>query len=79
MPHRDDFEDFDKETENLVAQIADKSVEDEDLDVALKLAQCDIYERRLREQVGLSMFAIKSLSQSLPTFQWHRCYTTAEK
>jgi hypothetical protein len=22
MPHRDDFEDFDKETENLVAQIA---------------------------------------------------------
>ena len=52
MPHRDDFEDFDKETENLVAQIADKSVEDEDLDVALKLAQCDIYERKLREQVS---------------------------
>lgn len=51
MPHRDDYEDFDKETENLVAQIADKSVEDEDVDVALKLAQCDIYERRLREQV----------------------------
>ena len=51
MPHRDDFEDFDKETENLVSQIADKSVEDEDLDVALKLSQCDIYERRLREQV----------------------------
>ena len=51
MPHRDDFEEFDRETENLVAQIADKSVEDEDVDVALKLAQCDIYERRLREQV----------------------------
>jgi transcriptional adapter 2-beta len=51
MPHRDDYEDFDKETEFLVAQIADKSVEDEDLDVALKLSQCDIYERRLREQV----------------------------
>lgn len=51
MPNRDDFEDFDKETELLVAQIADKSVEDEDVDVALKLAQCDIYERRLREQV----------------------------
>ncbi len=51
MPHRDDFEDFDKDTETLVAQIADKSVEDEDLDVALKLSQCDIYERRLREQV----------------------------
>ncbi len=26
-------------------------MEDEDLDIALKLAQCDIYERRLREQV----------------------------
>jgi len=51
MPHRDDFEDFDRETERLVAQIGDKSVEDEDVDVALKLAQCDIYERRLREQV----------------------------
>ncbi len=51
MPHRDDFEDFDRETELLVAQIANKSVEDEDVDVALKLAQCDIYERRLREQV----------------------------
>ncbi len=51
MPHRDDFEDFDKDTERLVAQIADKSVEDEDVDVALKLAQVDIYERRLREQV----------------------------
>ena len=51
MPHRDDFEDFDKVTENLVSQIADRSAEDDDLDVALKLSQCDIYERRLREQV----------------------------
>ena len=59
MPHRDDFEDFDRETENLVAQIADKSVEDEDVDVALKLAQCDIYERRLREQVGEALIYLK--------------------
>merc|ERR1712241_998093 len=51
MPQRDDFEDFDKLTENLVSQIADRSAEDDDLDVALKLSQCDIYERRLREQV----------------------------
>jgi len=51
MPHRDDFEDFDKDTEALVAQIGDRSVEDEELDLALKLSQCDIYERRLREQV----------------------------
>ena len=51
MPHRDDFEDFDKLTENLVSQIGDRSAEDDDLDIALKLCQCDIYERRLREQV----------------------------
>ena len=51
LPHRDDYEDFDKETENLVSQIKDKSVDDEEVDVALKLAQCDIYERKLREQV----------------------------
>lgn len=51
MPNRDDFEEFDKLTENLVSQIADRSAEDDDLDIALKLSQCDIYERRLREQV----------------------------
>ncbi len=59
MPHRDDFEDFDKDTERLVAQIADRSEEDEDVDVALKLAQCDIYERRLREQVYQCLFSLK--------------------
>ncbi len=37
MPHRDDFEDFDKTVEGLVSQIGDKSVADEDVDVALKL------------------------------------------
>ncbi len=37
MPHRDDFEDFDKSIEGLVSQIGDKSVEDEDVDIALKL------------------------------------------
>ena len=42
---------FYRDTEMLVAQIADKSVEDDELDMALKLSQCDIYERRLREQV----------------------------
>ena len=31
--------------------VGDRSVEDEELDLALKLSQCDIYERRLREQV----------------------------
>ena len=34
-----------------MAQIGDRSVEDEDIDTALNLAQVDIYERRLREQV----------------------------
>jgi len=51
MPNRDDFEDFDKSVEGLVSQINDKSVEDETIDVALKLVQVDIYERALREQV----------------------------
>jgi hypothetical protein len=37
MPHRDDFEDFDKTVEGLVSQIGDKSVQDEDVDIALKL------------------------------------------
>ena len=39
MPHRDDFEDFDKSIEGLVSQIGDKSVEDEDVDIALKLGE----------------------------------------
>ena len=39
MPHRDDFEDFDKTIEGLVSQIGDKSVEDEDVDIALKLGE----------------------------------------
>lgn len=51
MPNRDDFEDFDKSIEGLVSQIGDKSVEDEDVDIALKLAHVDIYERALREEV----------------------------
>ena len=49
MPHRDDFEDFDKSNEGLVSQIGVKSVEDEDIDVSLKLAHVDMYERLLRE------------------------------
>ena len=49
MPHRDDFEDFDKSNEGLVSQIGVKSVDDEDIDVALKLAHVDMYERLLRE------------------------------
>jgi len=63
MPKRDDFEDFDRENENLVAQIAEKSAEDDDLDVLLKLAQCDIYERRLREQVIYFILAMRKQSQ----------------
>jgi len=51
MPHRDDFEDFDKGAENLVSQIGVKSVEDDDIDTALKLAHVDMYERLLREEV----------------------------
>lgn len=68
MPHRDDFEDFDKANECLVSQIADRSAEDEDLDVALKLAQCDIYERRLREEVRVCVLTKKS------DHLWFRCF-----
>ena len=39
MPNRDDFEDFDKSVEGLVSQINDRSGEDEDVDIALKLVQ----------------------------------------
>ena len=49
MPHRDDFEDFDKSNEGLVSQIGVKSVDDDDVDIALKLTLVDMYERRLRE------------------------------
>ena len=51
MPNRDDFEDFDKSNEAHVSQHGVKSVEDEDIDIALKLAHTDIYERALREEV----------------------------
>jgi len=51
MPHRDDFEDFDKSNEGLVSQIGVKSVDDDDVDIALKLTLVDMYERRLREEV----------------------------
>ena len=51
MPHRDDFEDFDKSNEGLVSQIGVKSVDDDDVDIALKLTLVDMYERRLREVI----------------------------
>ena len=57
MPNRDDFEDFDKSNEGLVSQIGVKSVEDEDIDVALKLAHVDMYERLLREVKHLDKFS----------------------
>jgi len=51
MPNRDDFEDFNKSNEAHVSQMGAKSAEDEDIDVAMKLAHTDIYERALREEV----------------------------
>ncbi|PSN46846.1 Transcriptional adapter 2B [Blattella germanica] len=51
MPHRDDFErEFDNGAEALVSSLFVNSLEDEDYDVALKLAQVDMYSRRLRER-----------------------------
>jgi len=51
MPNRDDFEDFDRSNEAHVSQMGVKSVEDEDIDIAMKLVHVDIYERALREEV----------------------------
>lgn len=51
MPHRDDFErEYDNAAEALVSSLFVNSLEDEDYDVALKLAQVDMYTRRLRER-----------------------------
>ena len=65
MPNRDDFEDFDKANEGLVSQIGVKSIEDDDLDVALKLVHVDMYERLLRE-VGLSKTIVAMSNLLLP-------------
>jgi len=51
MPARDDFEDFDRSNEAHVSQMGVKSVEDDDIEIAMKLAHVDIYERALREEV----------------------------
>ena len=50
MPNRDDFEDFDRSNEALVSQMGAKSAEDEDVEIAMKLAHTDMYERALREE-----------------------------
>ncbi|XP_049877727.1 transcriptional adapter 2B isoform X2 [Pectinophora gossypiella] len=50
MPNRDDFErEHDHEAEQLISTLA-LNPEDDELDVALKLSQVDIYTRRLRER-----------------------------
>nr|CAG4641657.1 EOG090X058A [Eurycercus lamellatus] len=50
MPQRDDFErEHDNEAEAIVSHLA-MNHDDEDIDLALKLAQVDMYTRRLRER-----------------------------
>lgn len=50
MPNRDDFErEYDTAAEQLVSTLS-LSPDDEDTDLLLKLAQVDIYTRRLRER-----------------------------
>lgn len=50
MPNRDDFErEHDHEAEQLISALSLNS-EDDELDIALKLSQVDIYTRRLRER-----------------------------
>ncbi|XP_077299729.1 transcriptional adapter 2B isoform X3 [Arctopsyche grandis] len=50
MPKRDDFErEHDHEAEQIISSLA-LNPDDDDLDIALKLSQVDIYTRRLRER-----------------------------
>lgn len=50
MPNRDDFErEYDPSAEQLVSNLS-LGLDDEDVDLVLKLAQVDIYTRRLRER-----------------------------
>ncbi|XP_066589963.1 transcriptional adapter 2B isoform X2 [Prorops nasuta] len=48
MPQRDDF-DYNLEAESLVSSLFLNPAEDDDLDIALKLAQVDMYTNNLRE------------------------------
>ncbi|KAL7301548.1 hypothetical protein TKK_0005980 [Trichogramma kaykai] len=51
MPQRDDFErDYNHEAESLVSSLFLNPAEDDDLDIALKLAQVDMYTYNLRER-----------------------------
>ncbi|XP_064115766.1 transcriptional adapter 2-beta-like isoform X1 [Macrobrachium nipponense] len=51
MPHRDDFErEWDNDAEAMIAPLFIHPVDDEDIDIALKLTQVDMYMRRLRER-----------------------------
>lgn len=51
MPHRDDFErEFDNDAESLVSNLT-ITQDDEEIDIALKLAHVDMFSRRLRERL----------------------------
>jgi len=51
LPHRDDFEtEYDNDAETLVSQLNVRTPEEDDLDIALKLVQADMYIQRLRER-----------------------------
>nr|CAG4643920.1 EOG090X058A [Lepidurus arcticus] len=51
MPHRDDFEkEHDNDAELVISHLTISHAEDEDLDLALKLAHVDMYVRKLRER-----------------------------
>lgn len=51
MPQRDDFDrEWDNEAEHCIAPLYINPVDDEEVDLALKLSQVDMYMRRLRER-----------------------------
>ncbi|XP_065309681.1 transcriptional adapter 2-beta isoform X3 [Dermacentor albipictus] len=52
MPCRDDYErEYDNEAESLISQLSMGGPDEDELEVALKLAQVDMYSRRLRERL----------------------------
>ncbi|KAK8768699.1 hypothetical protein V5799_014838 [Amblyomma americanum] len=52
MPCRDDYErEYDNEAESLISQLSVGGPEEDELETALKLAQVDMYSRRLRERM----------------------------
>ncbi|XP_033735702.1 transcriptional adapter 2-beta-like [Pecten maximus] len=80
MPYRDDFErEHDNEAETLVSSLAN-NYDDEDIDVAVKLAQVDRYRTRLKERERRKCVAREyNLIQAATTLGKQKCQTPKKK